>query len=352
MHNGSRPDAILADGEPPPEGSAPFDTTIVFCVEAGNLEQQAVLLVQTIRNWGGRLASVPIIAVQPRIGPGLDRRTLTVFRQSHVEYVKRVSPGYASWRGSLNKAKALAYIERVATSETITWLDTDILIAAEPDGLALAPDEDFAACPSGDRYHSTTGPGHPNEAYWQTVCGLFDIDIDALGWVTGWPHGDRIRAYWQAGVYCYRRLSLLGRVHYETYCRLMKTRISHNTSGIFHYDQTSLAIAVHRAGLRWRALPFDHNLQLNPLFTPEQAPPAAAVAAAKVLHYHGFMWTNSYSRFLKELEPVRAELRHLLETNGPFDGCRIRSDRRVLAAILKRYQQFRYKQFEKSCRIV
>jgi hypothetical protein len=352
MQNPSRPNAILADGEPPTEGGAPFNTSIVFCVEAGNLEQQAVLLVQTIRNWGGRLARVPIIAVQPRIGPGLDRRTLAIFRQCHVEYVKRFRPGYASWRGAMNKSKALAYIERVATSETITWLDTDILIAAEPDGLALAPDEDFAACPSGERYHSTTGPGHRNEAYWQTVCGLFDIDIDALGWVTGWPHQNRIRAYWQGGVFSYRRSSQLGSIHYETYCHLMETRISHNTSGIFHYDQTSLAIAVHRAGLRSRALPFHHNLQLNPLYKPEEAPPAEAVAAAKVLHYHGFMWPNTYARFLKELEPARTELRQLIEQNGPFDGSRILPHRRVAAAILKRYQDMRYRRFERSCRIV
>jgi hypothetical protein len=352
MQDRSHPDAILADGKPPLKGDAPFDTTIVLCVEAGALEQQAILLVQSIRNWGGRFASAPIFAVQPRIGPDLDRRTRAVFRASQVEYVKKFRPAHASWRGTLNKCKAMAYVERVCTTETITWLDTDMLVAAEPYGLALSPDEDFACCPCGGRYHSTTGPGDRNEAYWQTVCGQFRIDVDTLGWVTSWPDQDRIRTYWQGGVYCYRRASQLGAVHYETHCELMKSRISHNTSGVFHYDQTSLTIAVRRAGLRWRVLPYDHNLQINPIHSPDEFAPAAAIAAAKVLHYHGFMWPDTFPRFLEELRPAHAELCQLLERNGPLDKHRILPHRRVLAAVLKRYQKLRYRQFEKTCKIV
>jgi hypothetical protein len=352
MQNLIRPEIVKGNGEQPATSNPSFDTTIVMCVESGALEHEAILLVQTVRNWGGWLSGAPIFAVQPRVGPGLDRRTLAFFRQNHVEYVKRLTPAHASWRGSLNKTKALSYVERVSPTEMITWLDTDLLIVAEPDGLALGPDEDFAACPCGDGYHSTTGPGHRNEAYWQTLFDQFNIDSETIGWQTTWPKPERIRTYWQAGLYSYRRSSQLGQVHYETHCQLMKSRISHNISGIFHYDQTSLTIAVRRAGLRCRVLPFDHNLQFNQLFKAEECPSAADVAAAKVVHYHGFMWPESFPRFLEQIRPLHTDIRKLVENNGPIDKRRTLLHRRLITAVLRRYNALRYRQFEKSCRIV
>lgn len=333
------------------DDGASFDTTIVLCVEAGWLEQQATLLVQSIRNWSGRFAAAPIVAVQPRIGPGLDERTLTFFRQNYVEFVRRSAPRHASWRSSLNKSKALSYVERVATTETITWIDSDVFVVAEPGELALSPGEDFAAMPSRDGYHSTAGPGHRNEAYWQTLCDQFDIDIETLGWLTVLPEQYRIRAYWHAGVFSYRRSSHLGRVHYETFCRLLESRLSHNTSGIFHYDQTSLAIAVRLAGLRCRCLNFDHNLDVLPYEEPYPIP-AEYIAAAKIIHYHSFMLPHSFPRFMQKLRPVREEVRQLLENRGPFNNRFTLFHRRLLGAVFRRYINFRYRRFERSCRVI
>ncbi len=265
--------------------------------------------------------------------------------------MSRCTSRHASWRSSLNKSKALSYVERVATTETITWLDSDVVVVAEPDALALAPGEDFAAMACRDSYHSTTGPGHRNEAYWQTLCDQFDIDIETMGWVTVLPEQYRIRAYWQAGVFSYRRSSQLGRVHYEAFCRLLESRVSHNTSGVFHYDQTSLAIAVRRAGLRCRCLHFDHNLDVNPLGEPCSVP-AEYIAAAKIIHYHGFMSPDSFPRFMHELQPVREEVRQLLEKHGPLDKRSTLFHRRLLGAVFRRYINFQYRRFEKSCSVI
>lgn len=345
------PEMDIAGGEPPAGGAPSFDTTIVICVEAGGLEQQAILLVQSIRNWGGRFATAPIFAVQPRIGPALDARTLAFFRQARVEFVKRSTPRYATWKSLMNKSKALAHVEKIAATEIITWIDTDILVVAEPDKLALSPGEDFAALPSPDSYHSTTGPGDHNEAYWQAVCDLVGIDIETMGWVTVLPENHRIRSFWQSGVYSYRRSSELGRIHCEAYRRLMEARIAHNTSGIFHNDQTSLALAVRLAGLRSRGIPVDHNLCVNPLDKPHSVP-AEQIAAAKVIHYHGFMWPDEFPRFLRELQPLREEVRHLLEKNGPIELRRMAFHRRLVVAALRRYYKFRYRRFERSCRVL
>ena len=166
------------------------------------------------------------------------------------------------------------------------------------------------------------------------------------------PEQYRIRAYWQAGVFTYRRFSSqLGRVHYETFCGLLESRVSHNTSRIFHYDQTSLAIAVRLAGLRWRGIHFDHNLRVSPASKPFSIP-TEHITAAKIIHYHGFMWPDSFPRFLQELRPVPEEVRRLLEKNGPLDKRFTLFHRRLLGAVFRRYCSFRYRRFERSCRVI
>ena len=36
----------------------------VCCVESGKLEQEAVRLVESLRRWGGRLSTAPVVAVK------------------------------------------------------------------------------------------------------------------------------------------------------------------------------------------------------------------------------------------------------------------------------------------------
>jgi hypothetical protein len=50
----------------------------LICVEHGRLESEAVLLVESLRQWGGALADAPVYAFAPR--PALHPEPATVDR--------------------------------------------------------------------------------------------------------------------------------------------------------------------------------------------------------------------------------------------------------------------------------
>src|SRR5262245_5794489 len=52
---------------------------VVFCVEPGRLESEACLLVESIRQFGGRFANAPLYAVQPRHVDPLRPETVAAF---------------------------------------------------------------------------------------------------------------------------------------------------------------------------------------------------------------------------------------------------------------------------------
>ena len=64
-------------------------TTIVTSVEASPLEAQVLLLVESLRNFGGAWSNTDVIAVKPRRGPRISSLTLREFRRFGVEYIDR-----------------------------------------------------------------------------------------------------------------------------------------------------------------------------------------------------------------------------------------------------------------------
>ena len=61
-------------------------TTFVCCVESGWLETQTIRLVESLRKFGGTFSQEPVIAVTPRFGPPLSKRTHAQFRELGVTH--------------------------------------------------------------------------------------------------------------------------------------------------------------------------------------------------------------------------------------------------------------------------
>ena len=161
--------------------------TFVCCIESGPLEFQTTRLLKSIRKWGGRYADAPILAVTPRAGSPLHRDSIDVMRQTGTRHISRKVPDRYRWFGYLNKCKALEIAETVADTDLLVWLDSDTLVVAEPTDLILEDEFDIAACPT-SKTLATEGPGDANEPYWQALCDLFGVSLDALGWATTIEH--------------------------------------------------------------------------------------------------------------------------------------------------------------------
>jgi hypothetical protein len=93
--------------------------TVVCCVESGPLETSTVMMVQSLRRWGGRFADIPVIAVTPRFGPPLMRSTRQRFDELSVQHLRRRLSRKFGWYSFLNKPLALVGAEPMVKTDLI-----------------------------------------------------------------------------------------------------------------------------------------------------------------------------------------------------------------------------------------
>ena len=104
------------------------DVEFALIVEAGPLEAQALLLVESLRAFGGRHASASVTAVSPRPERRPARGTVRALRRLGAEYVTLdvagACPAYpTSWR-----VHALAVLERRPGPAVLVQLDSDAVV--------------------------------------------------------------------------------------------------------------------------------------------------------------------------------------------------------------------------------
>ncbi len=292
----------------------PFPLSFVCCVESGPLEAQTVRMIESLRTWGGALRNAEILAVTPRGGCPLLPSTHAVFRTHGVRHIReRVDPRYA-WFGLMNKPKAILVAEREASHDCIVWLDSDTLVLGEPGAVRLEAGEAFAACPN-EKNAGTSGPADPYDGYWKAICELVGLSLDDLPWVTTEETGERIRCYFNSGVFAFRKGRGLGRHYFDVIVEILDSDVRHPDAGVFYSEQIGLGLAMLRAGLEWRALPGTHNVTMRP---EVPHPDPRILEKARVVHYRGSMWPEKWPAFLAHFEAVRPEVHAWLAAKGPI----------------------------------
>ena len=319
--------------------------TFVGCVESGPPETMALLLVERLRRWGGACAGAPLVAGTPRFGPPLRRETRRRCDELGAMY-HRVRPRRKySWNGYLNKPHALITAERYATSSHIVWLDSDILVTRALDDLIDDSQADFAACPS-DKNIGTSGPDDRHEPYWREVCRVFGLSLDDLPWVTTHREGQRIRAYFNSGVFFYPNGVGFGERFLEGCTKLLEARVASHESGIFFTDQVVLGLTMLGLGLRWRVLPGEFNYPVTSKQLHQYDP--SKVQEARLLHYHDMLWPSHWPAFMERLKEDKPDLcdwlrvRGSLRNNAPLPW-------RGNSRILRTYRNWRLKRYEAQC---
>ena len=335
----------VAPPAPPPPATATVPTTVVTCVEYGPLEAMTVRMVTSLRTWGGRWAGVPVFAVQPRRGMPVSRETRRAYDRLNVTFLPIRPRTPFAWYKYLNKPLATMAVEDRATTEQVTWLDADLLFTREPAELELAPGEDFAACAS-DKNVGSTGPGDEFEPFWQAVAPVFGRPADALPWVADQRTGVPIRFYVNAGVFTYRRSTALAGHYYRGTLRLLEARVAPaQKDGVFFHEQVALSLTVLERGLAYRAV----NDWCNWPVGKRLAHDRAKFAAAAVLHYHGYMWPDSWATLLGHLKADYPAIHDWLAPLGPVDYAPplpVKAVKKLLDVYRKRQQ----KAFESTCR--
>jgi hypothetical protein len=171
--------------------------TFVLCIENNAIREQSLLLCESIREFGGRYRSAPILAVAPRAGFGIDRTSRERLDRMNVEYVEeplnQICPEY----GSANRVFTAEWAERRVGAGWIAVLDSDTIFLREPE---LPLNADVAVRPVDIKGSATQGPSDPFEDYWNRLAGLKGLSLDCLPFVQTTVCDQRIRASYNGGL--------------------------------------------------------------------------------------------------------------------------------------------------------
>jgi hypothetical protein len=326
--------------------------TFVCCVESGSLEGQTVRMVTSLRKRGGQFANAPIVAVTPRFGSPLSKQTRRAFDALNVTYIRRTSKFRFSWFKFLNKPLSLVLTEESIDCEVIGFLDSDLLFVDEPERLRLSPSEDFLGFPVECKEMATTGPGDPYEPFWEKLCRIAGIDIEDLPWVVTAQTNQRIRLYFNSGIFVYRRSSGFAKNYLDLCLRFLESGVASKAEGYGEgiKEMGALGLAVMKLGLRWNALPYSHNYVMlskthNSWYKEE------SLREAKIVHYHDSMWPPFFPTFRACLQNTHPQVAQWLASLGPMRNeapAQWRFVNRILATLRTRQESA----YRRSCSIV
>ena len=271
---------------------------IVCCVEAGRLEGETVLLCESLRRFGGRLADAPVTAYRPRAGDSLKPETRSALVGLGVELVEDERNTAHAIPPIANKLYAAADAERRCDEGSIAVLDSDAVFVGEPTRLDLAEGLDAAAAPVGKVSEGTTGPGHDNEAYWQELYSLTGVEDPP--WIETALRGRRIRGYWNSGLVAVRREAGLLGEWLRLFSRFLDERRLPPSGRIDSLDQITLALVLSRRAERVETLPWAYNYRITR--RGRYRDDAGEAELADLVHIH-YMRSFYVEGFLERADP-------------------------------------------------
>jgi hypothetical protein len=292
-------------------------TTFVCCVESGPLEPMTLRLVESIRRHGGEFADARIIACQPRFGAPLSSSTRNRLAALNAEHIWLWKPRRRAWYHYLNKAEALVQLEPNISTEWVTFLDGDMLIAGEPRAI-VTDDVDFLACAPDDGLVGSTGSSHPLDETWRRYFESVGLDIDRIPMITEYNTNKSIRLYFNSGLFSYRVSTGFARFYYNAVNKALTDKLGFP----YHYehftDQIVLGLAAQKMGLRWRMLPYGYNLAVD---RDHASLPDEKMRQAVVLHYHKALERNP-GAFFERLKVTHPQLTEWLPALGVVSDSR------------------------------
>jgi hypothetical protein len=329
-------------------GSA-ADLTVVCCIEFGRLEEQTVLMVRSLRAFGGAFAGVPVIAVIGRFGAPLRRGTRAELERLGVRIVRaRQSDNPATWLNYANKIAAVRLADRVAETSQIAWFDSDMFVLQEPGGIQLADNEDIAA----QCHHLPPAVLEGDSAhvqYWSRVCALYGVDFADVPWTQAADHLPKQKLNFTSGLFTWRRGSRFAERYWESVRQLLDARIAQSSGEFFTADQVVFTPLIVRDQLRWKSLGIaDHSIVLGPFLSSGKRD-VPDLSAARVLHYSNALSAPFRPLMVQLLAREVPDFHRWLERQEQdLDLGPAPMSSRGLAAVLRAARGLRYQLYARS----
>jgi hypothetical protein len=166
--------------------------------EAGVLERQALLLIESLRRFGGSYADMEVTVVSPRPTRRPSDATVRSFEKLSATYlpldIHSPEPDY----GPSFRVLALSAVAQNSKSDIIIQTDSDTVFCDEPE--FDIPPQSFAARPVDLKGVCSSGPGDPFEEIWQRISESCGVDLDKVPFVVPTLGHGPVRASYNGGL--------------------------------------------------------------------------------------------------------------------------------------------------------
>jgi hypothetical protein len=293
---------------------------MAFACLAGNgaAAHQALLLAHSLRAFGGRWSSAPMLGLVAE-GVALDAEVERGLKDSDVQLVSyALDPALCAVplaERAAGAARAEETAERMA--RLLAWLDSDSLVLREPTGLLIPPAARIGCRPVDLRLVGSRWDEAP-DAFWESIYSGCGVDREAIFPVRTTVEGDAIRAYFNAGCLVVRPEAGLLRRWREAVVRLAGGEFFQGLGGrqrlFFHQAVLAGAVLAAVRPEEIAELPSQANYPLN---LHERMPPDRRPASLRELEtcrYESVLDSEDWARRI----PVDEDLRSWLEARRPL----------------------------------
>jgi hypothetical protein len=278
----------------------------VICTER-HFEKKSLLLVHSLRHFGGRLGAISrIVSYSPRPSAMPSDRIARQIAALDVRLVFDVPnsrwPDYAF----ANKVVACAHAERNLDVDAVVWLDSDQLVLREPAALQLSQGIDAAARPVSFKNIGLESEHDESYRYWMKLYGIAGA-LPKRQVETTLSH-EVIWEYYNGGLIAVRRDAGILRHCEQVMNRILESGVFPPT-GIALVEQRSLAASITAKAARVKILPREYNFPINWQWREYLGDYSDVVKNATTLHYHSLFDGGRWKELLARDEglPLPAE---------------------------------------------
>lgn len=278
----------------------------IICTEPGNLEKQSLLLVQSLREFGGALKSTPVYSFHPRLGFNISKQTLKSFEALEVCHQHIVLNDKYAMYGVANKPLVCAYAEKNIDAEILVFLDSDQCFLSEPKKLLLPQNYDIAIRPEDLNLIGSKGKDDPNEDYWQELYEICQVKSEIF--VSTTVDNQKIRAYWNSGMVAARRSKGFFTVWKKNFETVMDIQLQPKR-GLFFVEQSVLSATICSLTSAILTLPQEYNYPLNMHNRMPENKKLRDLNNVVTIHYHK-LFREQHEKGLEKLD--------ILKTSGKY----------------------------------
>ena len=279
-----------------------IDLAYVVCIESGVLEQQSLLLFESIRSYTGAYADASIYAYSPRRGRDVSDFAKREMNRLGVVHINDELNTHGLEYGTINRIVAGSHAERTFAHDVFCVIDSDTFFTGPPESFELARKFDMLARPVDLKGRASSGPDDRYDAYLRAICRLCGVHYDDVPFVTSTIDRAQVKASYNGGLVLVRSDAEILQRTEEFFLKSVRENliiepeaaalrtgtgtVSSEQSRWWGSSQIALSLAAWSSTKRVRHLPPTYNYPMHLHRRAADEFRRSVWPTAKHIHYH------------------------------------------------------------------